>query len=102
MPAGVYCDITHYDFLPATGQCVVPGTTTDAPTADLITVDAGPNGIRGDADDRTEVASQTEDVCTVTVTGMVTVTAALRQPGSVQWLVLSLQNCVPFRSLRKR
>ena len=32
----------------------------------------------------------------------VTVTIALRQPGSAQWLALSLQNCVPFRSTRKR
>ncbi len=40
MPEGVYCDITKYDFLPATGQCVVPGTTTDAPSGDLITVNA--------------------------------------------------------------
>lgn len=40
MPEGVYCDITKYDFLPASGQCVTPGTTTDAPTGDLITVNS--------------------------------------------------------------
>lgn len=40
MPAGVYCDIVKYDFLPATGQCVLPGTTTDAPAGDLITVNS--------------------------------------------------------------
>ncbi len=40
MPEGVYCDITKYDFLPATGQCVYPGTTNDAPGGDLITVNS--------------------------------------------------------------
>lgn len=40
LPEGVYCDITRYDFLPATGQCVLPGTTTDAPVGNLITVDS--------------------------------------------------------------
>ncbi len=38
MPEGVYCDITKYDFIPATGKCVTPGTTNDAPSGDLITV----------------------------------------------------------------
>ncbi len=38
MPEGVYCDITKYDFIPATGQCTYPGTTDDAPAGDLITV----------------------------------------------------------------
>ena len=41
LPEGVYCDITKYDFITATGQCVYPGTTTDAPIGDLITVEAG-------------------------------------------------------------
>ncbi len=31
MPDGAYCDVIHYDFIPATGRCVVPGTTQDAP-----------------------------------------------------------------------
>ncbi len=38
MAAGDYCDIVHYDFIPATGRCVLPGSMTDAPT--LITVNA--------------------------------------------------------------
>ena len=41
MPEGSYCDVIHYDFLPESGRCVVPGTTTDAPAGDLIEVDAG-------------------------------------------------------------
>ncbi|MDX9955454.1 MAG: GEVED domain-containing protein, partial [Anaerolineae bacterium] len=40
MPEGVYCDIVKYDFLPADGKCVTPGTNTDAPTGDLITVNS--------------------------------------------------------------
>ena len=40
MPEGIYCDITRYDFIPATGKCVTPGTTTDAPPGDLITVNS--------------------------------------------------------------
>jgi hypothetical protein len=40
MPAGTYCDVIHYDFLPESGRCVVPGTTTDAPAGDLIVVNA--------------------------------------------------------------
>ncbi len=40
MPAGSYCDIVHYDFNPTTGECLVPGTATRAPAADLIVVDA--------------------------------------------------------------
>lgn len=39
MAKGIYCDIIKYDFLAATNQCVLPGTTTDAPVADLILVD---------------------------------------------------------------
>jgi len=38
MPQGVYCDIVKYDFIPASGKCVIPGTTTDAPIGDLIVV----------------------------------------------------------------
>ncbi len=38
MPEGIYCDIVKYDFLPASGQCVQPGTSTDAPAGDLISV----------------------------------------------------------------
>jgi hypothetical protein len=38
MPEGAYCDIVHYDFLPASGQCVAPGTLTPAPAGDLIVV----------------------------------------------------------------
>ncbi|MCA9993888.1 MAG: DUF3372 domain-containing protein, partial [Anaerolineales bacterium] len=40
LPEGTYCDITNYDFLPATGQCVYPGTTTDVPAGELITVNS--------------------------------------------------------------
>lgn len=40
MPEGIYCDIVKYDFLPASGQCVLPGTSTDAPVGDLITVNS--------------------------------------------------------------
>jgi hypothetical protein len=40
MIEGVYCDIIKYDFLPDTAQCVVPGTTTNAPAGDLISVNA--------------------------------------------------------------
>ncbi len=40
MPAGAYCDVIHYDFIKATGKCVVPGTTTEALPGDLIVVDS--------------------------------------------------------------
>ena len=40
--------------------------------------------------------------CTLTVTGRVTVTSAMLQPGTEQLFTEALQNCVPFRSLRKR
>jgi hypothetical protein len=39
MPDGSYCDITKYDFIPATGACVMPGTNTDAPSSGLVTVE---------------------------------------------------------------
>jgi pullulanase-type alpha-1,6-glucosidase len=48
MPEGVYCDITRYDFIPATGKCVTPGTTNDAPAGDLLTVN-GSGQIAGKA-----------------------------------------------------
>ncbi|MCB0044107.1 MAG: pullulanase-type alpha-1,6-glucosidase [Caldilineaceae bacterium] len=37
MAPGVYCNITEFDYV--NGRCLVPGTTTDAAPADLITVD---------------------------------------------------------------
>ncbi len=40
MREGTYCDITKYDFLPATGQCITAGTTTPAPAGDLIAVNS--------------------------------------------------------------
>ncbi len=40
MAAGTYCNITQYDFNPATGQCVQPGTSTLAPLEALIKVEA--------------------------------------------------------------
>ncbi|MGQ9491035.1 MAG: alpha-1,6-glucosidase domain-containing protein [Anaerolineae bacterium] len=40
MPEGTYCDITKYDFIPATGKCLTLGTTNDAPAGDLITVNS--------------------------------------------------------------
>ena len=39
MAAGVYCDVTRYDFLPASNRCVDPSTGLDAPAGTLITVD---------------------------------------------------------------
>lgn len=41
LPDGVYCDVIHYDFVPATGRCVVPGTAQDAPADRLIAVRGG-------------------------------------------------------------
>ncbi len=41
IPDGVYCDVVHYDFSAATKQCVLPGTTKDAPVEGLITVSGG-------------------------------------------------------------
>ncbi|MBN1668567.1 MAG: alpha amylase C-terminal domain-containing protein, partial [Anaerolineales bacterium] len=32
LPAGVYCDIIHYDFQPESGRCVDRSSGTDAPT----------------------------------------------------------------------
>ena len=40
LPAGYYCNITAYDFNPATGLCVLPGTNTPAPASALIKVEA--------------------------------------------------------------
>ncbi|GAB4497413.1 MAG: pullulanase-type alpha-1,6-glucosidase [Anaerolineales bacterium] len=39
LPDGDYCDITKYDFIQSTAQCVLPGTIT--PTSDKITVSGG-------------------------------------------------------------
>lgn len=41
LAAGVYCNVAQFDYLAAESRCVLPGTTTDAPAADLITVDDG-------------------------------------------------------------
>jgi len=41
MPDGVYCDVIHYDFVPATGRCIVPGTDDDASADRLIAVREG-------------------------------------------------------------
>jgi pullulanase/glycogen debranching enzyme len=38
---GVYCDIIHFDFLPASGRCIIPGTDSDAAEGDLIVVNSG-------------------------------------------------------------
>jgi pullulanase len=40
LPAGYYCNITAYDFNPATGLCVLPGANTPAPANALIKVEA--------------------------------------------------------------
>lgn len=41
MPDGAYCDVIHYDFVPATGRCVEPATGRDAPADRLIVVGGG-------------------------------------------------------------
>ncbi|MEI2690224.1 MAG: alpha amylase C-terminal domain-containing protein [Anaerolineae bacterium] len=40
MAAGSYCDITKYDYIPATGQCVDPVTTVRAPASAWIVVNS--------------------------------------------------------------
>jgi hypothetical protein len=40
MPAGSYCDITKYDYIPSTGQCIDPVTTVRAPDNAWIVVDS--------------------------------------------------------------
>ncbi len=40
MAAGAYCDITKYDYIPATGQCIDPVTTVRAPDDAWIVVNS--------------------------------------------------------------